>query len=392
MEEEYTKVCEQLESFSKADLPPDAKLELRLALPSRMRRRLYEKIDTYYCGTLLHNQSKHHDGGAGYTIMTVMKFGEGIEELLSSLHVRNDDLLVSHFDKYLKPGLPVVKELEEGDLDYYLDTLEPYRGARTKFEGYRGDLEKLGTVGKVDGYIERTMTSIREWILAQAEFVEFQNTDIPTDLKSPYKAIANLYNAGNASKKFISVDVNKANFTIIRKFYPNLFKGLERWEDFVKTFDPKELYTIRESKFLREKLFGDLRACRLTTRLAENLMKQTLQDEGIPPSEIILLSGDEFVVPYTPELYTQLYDKYHNATFKVLAFTLVKLPVYGYFVKEYFTTDGGEVVGREFKCVPAQFLLECIKKYEGRPVALLDRQFTSDNGRVAIFKNELFRD
>ncbi len=107
--------------------------------------------------------------------MTVMRTGEGVEQLLESLHVRNDDLLVSHFDKYLKPGLPIVKELEEGDLDYYLDILEPYRGARTKFEGYRSDLQKMGTVGKVDGYIERTMTAVREWIQTQPDFQAFQN-------------------------------------------------------------------------------------------------------------------------------------------------------------------------------------------------------------------------
>ena len=91
-----------------------------------------------------------------------------------------------------------------------------------------------------------------------------------------------------------------------------------------------------------------------------------------------------------------MFDRYHNSFFKVLAFRLVKLPKYDYFVKEYFDpfqiSDDQRIVvtDREFKCIPLPFIMQCIKQYQGKPVLEVDRKFLTESGRVATLDESIF--
>ena len=111
----------------------------------------------------------------------------------------------------------------------------------------------------------------------------------------------------------------------------------------------------------------------------------------IAPDDIVMLSGDEFVITYDREMYHRLFQRYYGAFFKVLAFRLVKLPKYNYFVKEYFDpTDESIVTKRELKCIPLVFLMQCIKQYEGKPIVEADRKFMAETRFVATFDSSIF--
>jgi hypothetical protein len=310
------------------------------------------------------------------------------------------DQIISQFESFFKVGLPL---LNVSSFEYYAKLLQPYRKVSSLFEEFKKDVLLCdNNIGKLNAHVNLVMKSIHAYLdpllgdrkmsgnlfrenLFQAErdFIHLPK----------YKSMQGLYTRENADKYFISIDVNKANFTLIKHFYPSLFCKKSTWEDFVTEFDPLHLFTLRNSKFLREKLFGDLKTCKISTDISEFLVRQILHNEDIDPLSVVLLNGDEVVIEYTFELYEKLFKLYHNQTFKVLAFKLVKLPNYNYFVKEYIKTneDGNLIVThKEFKCIPKNFLCECIKQYEQREVIDLDRQHIGDNGRVSMYLTPLF--
>jgi hypothetical protein len=116
---------------------------------------------------------------------------------------------------------------------------------------------------------------------------------------------------------------------------------------------------------------------------------------------VALLSGDEVVVPYTPELYRSLHAEYKAGDFyKVQAFRLLRLLERDFYVKEYFDAAGSgsialptdsDICAREIKCVAAKNVMEVICHYEGRAVTDLDLRFTDESGRVAQFIDPLVK-
>jgi hypothetical protein len=223
-----------------------------------------------------------------------------------------------------------------------------------------------------------------------------------------------IYKRLNDGHCFISVDINSANFTAIRTYYPNLFRGHTTWEEFILSFlaapitddtdtttttnnhhPPRPLHTLQFSKFLRERLFGNLRTNKSVHVVSEHMIRRLLTDEAIPAQDIVMLSGDEAVLRYTPELYRRLRAKYHNDTFKVLAFRLRAIGRFEYFCKEYFACENVDdltdevVIKRELKCIPREFVMQCIQHYWGRTITKQDLRFQPASGPSATFDRPL---
>ncbi len=376
-------------------------LQLHLKLPNKERARVYEVLQTYYCGQLDYIRTKHKDEISGeYVVLNIVKTNtQDGQSQLTTLSFKLTNQIISQFENFFKVGLPL-NNVEY--FEYYATLLQPYRKVSSLFEEFKKDVILCNNnIGELNGHINSVMKSIHSYLdpLLGDRKSQCDNATMFREnlfkkerdfINLPkYKSSQALYTRENNNKLFISIDVNKANFTLIKYFYPRIFCEKETWEEFVGEFDTKNLFTLKNAKFLREKLFGDLKTCKTTTDISEFLIRQILHKEDIDPQCVVLLSGDEFVIEYNSELYEKLFKLYHNETFKVLAFKLVKLPNYNYFVKEYI--DGNNVIThREMKCIPKNFLCECIKQYENREVIDLDRQHISDNGRVSMYLTPLF--
>jgi len=75
----------------------------------------------------------------------------------------------------------------------------------------------------------------------------------------------------------------------------------------------------------------------------------------------------------------------------VLAFQLRAIGRFKYFCKEYFVPgqDEGTITKRELKCIPIEFVMQCIRHYRGEPITELDRKFQPAVGPSATFDSPL---
>lgn len=73
----------------------------------------------------------------------------------------------------------------------------------------------------------------------------------------------NVYNGENIGKKFLSVDLSKANFQALRYVNPDIVLGAETYKDFISKFT--NLDYVAMSKYSRQVIFGKLNVDRQIT-------------------------------------------------------------------------------------------------------------------------------
>lgn len=106
----------------------------------------------------------------------------------------------------------------------------------------------------------------------------------------------NIYNQSNVGKKFISIDLKRANFQILRKVNKEIVYNAETYEDFIGKFT--DIDYIKESKYTRQVIFGKLnpkRHIRLEkyyTYLMYKFLESYANEHGW---EIVSLNNDEIV-------------------------------------------------------------------------------------------------
>ncbi len=289
-----------------------------------------------------------------------------------------------------------------------MNQVDLYRPCLAHYKGYRDDVLRIGSTGKLNMYITALSKNIEAWLNLQPVFQQLKAEPLPVHVansgdNSPYPRKTTFYSSVNKDQLYISVDIVKANFNGVREMLPELFKGVEgsndsilaavknNWTDFIHAFDKEKYYTPVNSKFWREKLWGLCGMSKKVHQINEFMIRRVLVAENIQPEEVVFLQGDEFVIHWTPERFAQLHAKHNNDVFKVQAFKLHQLDQYRYYVKEYFNgVDPTVIVSREMKCVPGALLLEAIKFYEGRPVNPIDLRFISESGRIASFEKSMF--
>lgn len=277
-----------------------------------------------------------------------------------------------------------------------MDVLDPYTGCRAMFAEFSKDIETHGNIKNLNARIEQVSQNITNYLSEHPSVKEFKSRAFEEEMTfintSKFKSRKTAYSHENQDKLLISVDINKAYYTVLKHYYPDVFQNLNTWPEFVHTFcDDKPILTLNSSKSSRVTIFSKAGIRKKTQLLSEYFIRKILHDMMIPLDDVIMLSGDEFVISYERDMYNRLFNQYHGAFFKVLAFRLVKLPRYSYFVKEYFDPkDESVIISREFKCIPHFFLMQCIKKYEGKQILEADRKFMAEVDHVATFDESIF--
>jgi len=95
------------------------------------------------------------------------------------------------------------------------------------------------------------------------------------------------------NKYFISVDIRKANFSVLRKYSPSIFGYAKTWEEFLSKFTTFK--TIIDSKYIRQVVLGNCNPSRvisyeklLMTQIAEKLT-ETIK------FSVVFFSNDEII-------------------------------------------------------------------------------------------------
>lgn len=200
----------------------------------------------------------------------------------------------------------------------------------------------------------------------------------------------NIYNATNAGKYFVSVDVKSANYTYLKSMCPSI---TYKWEDLVLLYVDSQF--IAKSKHIREIIFGELGNRKLLTNIL-SLVKRVIDvvenDQELSSTmRKVVCSTDEVIYEVDKEFDVNAFIEKvktidpNETTYRIEKFKLVQLKPYSYFVKEIHT---GKV---QFKSIEKNWVLQCVKHYQGKQFELFDKKFTQD-GFEATFDEELMFD
>lgn len=132
-------------------------------------------------------------------------------------------------------------------------------------------------------------------------FQKFNNMDMNkfAITERPNISSNNIYNQDNIGHFFISVDLKKANFQVLRNIDKNIVFGADTYEDFIGNFT--ELEYVKESKYTREVIFGKMNPKRHITAEKYFITKiYKLLVNALPELEdrAISLSNDEIIFKF----------------------------------------------------------------------------------------------
>lgn len=242
---------------------------------------------------------------------------------------------------------------------------------------FRNEQEYFELYGKVK---EAAIESIR----GKKAYEAFNGETFPEPaLKTPK---GNLYAVPNDGKRFISVDMRKANFSVLRHYDPSIFDGAETWEDWISGFT--DMRHLKRSKYVRQVIMGACNPGRqikyerlLTEKTALGIMERTgLQPEYLAADEIVFKAPDG--VSETENAVAcirTLIGESETPFFRTEAFRLESLPDGKGFVKA--DLEGGRDA---YKCVPAEDFHATVKRRLGLPMTEDDLVF-EHNGRLAKY-------
>ena len=360
------------------------------------RCQIYSAIETnYYDQIQCEKQSEFR--GQHRQVVLVLTKRNGTKELKPQ-PIQIDDNIIDSFCKYTRLSLPLTTLKY---INYVLELMDPYTNCQNMFTQFLQDIQVYENLHKLNIRINRVLDDILRHITEHPSTQMYKTDEFEMEtnfLKSSiYQTHHKFYTKENQDKLFMSIDINKADYTILKHYHPEIFRNTSTWEEFLRSFfDEKPIQTLIDSKHLRERTFGNAQVTKRTKFLSEYFIHKVLQEMNIKPVDIVMISGDEAVISYDSLIFRSMFDRYHGHFFKVLAFRLVKLPKHDYFVKEYFdpfqTIDNQQIVitRREFKCIPVPFIQQCIKQYQGKTITEMDRKFTTESGHIATFDEPIF--
>lgn len=222
-------------------------------------------------------------------------------------------------------------------------------------------------------------------------YQQFLNDDGVIQVPKQSIGNRNVYIEENDDKVFISIDMKKANFSVLHFYSRDIFR-CDTWEEYVSRFTDS-LY-IQNSKYIRQVVLGACNPKRqityeksLMTRLYLHI-KETLNDDEF---EIYSLNTDEIIISI---------DRFHHplnqlkeiiaacpsgigSLVRVEMFDLQKVGDYGWLKVIY---DNNYTV--QFKCIDAEIFHQVVKHYYNIPITDNDLVFRH-NGKLARFLEEV---
>ena len=106
-----------------------------------------------------------------------------------------------------------------------------------------------------------------------------------------------IFKPSNNGKLFISIDMKKANFSALRYYDKNIFRGVKTWEQFIGSYTNN--HHIINSKYIRQVILGNCNPKRHITYekyLMDQVLDCLIKDVGFFVNEVVFFSNDEIVI------------------------------------------------------------------------------------------------
>ena len=297
-----------------------------------------------------------------------------------------------------------VTVLEEPYFSYFVKLYDKDYGS---IEKYRMLEETLKKAGSEEAFLEE-YAKAKDAAITQTEALPEYTAFLQEDMnryavetpRIPNLAGRDVYVLPNDGRRFISIDMRKANFQVLRKYSRALVFGADTYEEYIRRFT--DMPYVAQSKYTRQVIFGNMCPKRQVT-MEKYCMRQVFdflkQGKNVKDSFFAVFTNDEIVLraddfPFSCESgeEAQALRVLEREIRSVLDidvsakhFLLKSIGEKPYFVKEY--ADGT----RDFKNIPKDIFAQVYKKYYDMEVLPQDMVFFY-NGKLAAFLKKEFEE
>ena len=259
--------------------------------------------------------------------------------------------------------------------DYYIEQfskLEKWKNIKELIKLYEEAEEKYGDLYE---YRLKKSNEIIEYLKNTRAYNELQDDnllpELPTTKNFEY----------SEDKKYISIDIKKANWIVIKKYDPEFAPELgDSYEDFISKFNVPEIFN--HSKQLRQYIFGNInpkkqgKAQRVVTQSILNKYNHLNLD-------IACIKNDEVI--YSFESFNQIEEiltSVDREIFKIKLFTVKR--VQNFRINTFLSESGEELYKEMVGCNGNQFFMNLKNHIFEEPLDIRDLYFRMD-GSLAIW-------
>ena len=300
--------------------------------------------------------------------------------------------------RFVKDASLPIQLLKEPYFSYYIDLYDRDFGTVKKYGDLCRAVEKCGSE---DTFLQKYYDIRDEIINRTKEIPEYRDflecdmsrydIDVPA-LPNAHKA--DVYKMVNVDQRFISIDMKKANFQVLRMFSKNIVFGADTYEEYIGKFTDMDYF--RTSKYTRQVIFGNMNPKR-QTKMQKYCMRKIfdllIAEYGIPLEAFAVFTFDEIVLrrdllveDTAARLIREAEERILQElgiNVRVKPFTLRSIGGKDFFVNEL---ENGTA---EFKKVPSIFFAQVYKKYRGLELCDSDLMFYHE-GYMAKFQETIF--
>ena len=259
--------------------------------------------------------------------------------------------------------------------DYYINQfskLEKWKNIKKLIKIYEEAEEKYGDLYE---YRLKKSNEIIEYLKNTRAYNELQDDnllpDLPTTKNFEY----------SEDKKYISIDINKANWVVLKKYDPEFAPELgNSYEDFISKFDVPEIFN--HSKQLRQYIFGNInpkrqgKAQRVVTQSILNKYNHLNLDIACIKNDEVIYSFESF------EQVEEILTSVDREIFKIKLFTVKRIQDFR--INTFLSESGEELYKEMVGCNGNQFFMNLKNHIFEESLDIRDLYFRMD-GSLAIW-------
>jgi hypothetical protein len=259
--------------------------------------------------------------------------------------------------------------------DYYINQfskLENWKNIKDLIKIYEEAEEKYGDLYE---FRLKKSNEIINYLKSTRAYNELQDDnllpDLPTTKNFEY----------SEDKKYISIDIKKANWAALKKYDPEFAPELgDSYEDFIAKFDVPEIFN--HSKQLRQYIFGNINPKRQGK--AQRVITQSILNKYNHLNlDIACIKNDEVI--YSFESFDQIEEiltSVDKEIFKIKLFTVKR--VQDFRINTFLSESGEKLYKEMVGCNGNQFFMNLKNYIFEEPLDIRDLYFRMD-GSLAIW-------
>lgn len=185
-------------------------------------------------------------------------------------------------------------------------------------------------------------------------------------------------------KKYISIDIKKANWIVLKKYDPEFAPELgDSYDDFIAKFDVPEIFN--HSKQLRQFIFGNINPKR-QGRAQRFIIQDILNKYRTLNLDIACIKNDEIIYSFeTFDQIEEIINTLDRDMFKIKLFTVER--VKDFRINTHISESGEKLYKEMVGCNGNLFFLYLKKYVFNEPIDIRDLYFKMD-GNIAIWNVE----